>query len=119
MKVITSRRKQIWLAIASVALVSASAIFFTMQDLSTADQYASVASFFVGLVGLALAALSYLANRTTPNATTPPDALPPSAGTVVNNLNNCDNVQTGTSSTMNVYREILVTAPDKSRRSRK
>lgn len=55
--------KHVVIAVVSLALVVAGVVFFTRQDLGTADQYASVASFFVGLLGLVLTTVSLASQR--------------------------------------------------------
>lgn len=60
---IASRRTRTLLLVISAALVAVGVIFFARQDLGTADQYASVASFFVGFVGVVLSLWSFLASR--------------------------------------------------------
>jgi hypothetical protein len=65
-------------------------VFFINQDLGTADQIASVASFFVGLAALVLAVVSMVMARRTP----------PDASRVT--ISRSKNIQTGNGSVMNV-----------------
>jgi len=90
-----SKRTRILLFGVSAVLIGVGAFFFAWQDLSTADQYASVASFFVGVLGLVVATLSLFTNGASPMPTHP--SVP---GNVVNNLESCIQVQTGAESVM-------------------
>jgi hypothetical protein len=65
-------------------------VFFINQDLGTADEIASVASFFVGLAALVLAVVSMVKARRTP-----PD-------TPHVTISRSKNIQTGHGSVMNV-----------------
>ena len=58
MRILGSRRIRLVVAIVSVLLVGLGAFLFAALDRSAADQYASVASFVVGLVGIGLTAWS-------------------------------------------------------------
>lgn len=63
MKFFSSQRVRIALLVLSVVVIAVAVAFFVNQDLGSADQYASVASFFVGLAGLAVAVWSLVTAR--------------------------------------------------------
>ncbi|MFS8096792.1 hypothetical protein LFM09_06580 [Lentzea alba] len=63
MKFLSSQRVRIALLVLSIVVIAVAIVFFVNQDLGSADQYASVASFFVGLAGLAVAVWSLVTAR--------------------------------------------------------
>jgi len=74
-----------WLALLGVcAVLVAAGIFFASQGLGAADQYASVASFFLALVGAAVSVVSRLRSRArTPAPAEPPPDAPKRGGWTV------------------------------------
>jgi hypothetical protein len=75
MRMIDTVGKRIGLVVFAV-LTAGLGIFFLNQDLGTADQYASVASFFVSLLALGMSIAPLLANtRLSPPSPTPADTM--------------------------------------------
>lgn len=100
MKKLVVRHGRTLLVIGSAALIGVGVAFFVRQDLGAADQYASVASFFVGTLGLVISALSLIRGRS--------ERTDPAPGGHTSNviINNATAVQTGDHSTMHVNRTV-------------
>ena len=97
---------RMWLALlASAVILVGSGIFFATQSLGRADQYASVASFFLALLTAVTAVFSLLHSRSKPQVTGGTGdkaARPPRRTTVLNLAWRNKAVQYGSHSTMNI-----------------
>lgn len=109
---------RMWLAMLAGAVVLVGCgVFFALQDLGRADQYASVASFFLGLV-TAIGSVLALA-RTKPKgqqADPSRQNQPPTRGATFNFLRNNGVVVQGDRSRVNVTRTVEVPSRKGSRR---
>jgi len=107
-----------WLALlASAVILAGAGIFFAVQSLGRADQYASVASFFVALLTAIASALALLRSRSKPRITEGSENKPlqsSSRPAVFNFAWRNKAVQYGPRSTMN----ITEVAKQKSRKDR-
>jgi hypothetical protein len=93
-----------WLVLLGIsAALVAVGIFFARQDLGTADEYASVASFFLALVGAAASVVSRLRSREqTPEPAEPRSGAAEGDGSTHILLMDNDNVMIGPDNVMNV-----------------
>ncbi|HEY3015383.1 MAG TPA: hypothetical protein VGJ41_09765 [Nocardioides sp.] len=111
-------RARAWLVLLAVsAVLVAVGIFFASQDLGTADQYASVASFFLALVGVAVAIVARFRSRQGAAGSTEaqPDRPEPKGGTVNLAIGNTY-LQQGSNNVMNVEHNAT---PARKKRPRK
>jgi hypothetical protein len=118
---VAARRMRVWLALlAGAAVLLGCGVFFAVQDLGKAEEYASVASFFLALLTAIGSVLSLIRSRSKERtAGDGEQGKPPGRGTTVNYAWGNDVVQTGEGSYGNVIKIVGQPPGNRVRRNRR